>query len=255
MVEFGKSIGMLFYGTISVGGLGSDKNEDQKTVDLVYDLASKGWLDEIQVSINTPQPGTDFYHSCAEESLIPLSNDWDGFDGNGHVVVNYPHYPAEEIQTSFKNALKAFDLGKGKAQAKTFSENTNAYSIPPGSRILILRCVRSWMVRLLINNLFPNNKADVLGQDASLNDLNDLSGLDKFYSYGNGFFTIESIPSKLIKELKDKQYDIVLVPLANNHLDGYQNVLEVAHLIQPKKISYVYPEGLIKPIDNSHARV
>ena len=31
MVEFGKSIGMLFYGTISVGGLGSDKKEDQKT--------------------------------------------------------------------------------------------------------------------------------------------------------------------------------------------------------------------------------
>ena len=255
MVKFGKSIGMLFYGTISVGGLGSDKNEDQKTVDLVYDLASKGWLDEVQVSINTPQPGTDFYHSCAEESLIPLLNDWDGFDGNGHVVVNYPHYPAEEIQASFKNALKAFDLGKGKAQAKTFSESTNAYSIPTGSRILILRCVRSWMVRLLIDNLFPNNKADVLGQDASLNDLNDLSGLDKFYSYGSGFFKIESIPSKLIKKLKDKQYDLVLVPLANNHLDGYQNVLEVAHLIQPEKISYVYPEGFIQPIDNSHARV
>ena len=90
--------------------MGSDTTEDKKTVDLVYDLASKGWLDEIQVSINTPQPGTDFYHSCAEESLIPLLNDWDGFDGNGHVVVNYPHYPAEEIQASFKNALKAFDL-------------------------------------------------------------------------------------------------------------------------------------------------
>ena len=111
------------------------------------------------------------------------------------------------------------------------------------------------MVRLLINNLFPNNKADVLGQDASLGDLNDLPGLDKFYSYGSGFFTIESIPSKLIKELKDKQYDLVLIPLANNHLDGYQNVLEVAHLIQPEKISYVYPEGFIQPIDNSHARV
>ena len=111
------------------------------------------------------------------------------------------------------------------------------------------------MIRLLIDNLFPNNKADVLGQDASLSNPSDLLGLDKFYSYGKGFFTIESIPSKLIKELKDKQYDLVLIPLANNHLDGYQNVLEVAHLIQPAKISYVYPEGFIQPIDNSHARV
>ena len=251
MVEYGKSIGMLFYGTISIGGLGSDKDEDKKTVDLIYDLAAKGWLDEIQVSINTPQPGTDFYNSCAEESLIPQSNDWEGFDGNGHVVVNYPHYPSEEIQASFRNALKAFDLGKGKAQAKTFAEKTNTWIIPSGSRILILRCVRSWMIRLIMENLHPKNKADVLGQDISLNDLKDLSGLGEFYSYGSGFFATESFSSELIKELKEQHYDLVLIPVANNHLEGFQNVLEVAHLIEPASISYVYPEGVIQPVEGS----
>ena len=251
MVEYGKSIGMLFYGTISIGGLGSDKDEDKKTVDLIYDLAAKGWLDEIQVSINTPQPGTDFYNSCTEESLIPQSNDWEGFDGNGHVVVNYPHYPAEEIQASFRNALKAFDLGKGKAQAKTFAEKTNTWIIPSGSRILILRCVRSWMIRLIMENLHPKNKADVLGQDISLNDLKDLSGLGEFYSYGSGFFATESFSSELIKELKEQHYDLVLIPVANNHLEGFQNVLEVAHLIEPASISYVYPEGVIQPVECS----
>ncbi len=251
MVEFGKSIGMLFYGTISIGGLGSDKNEDQKTVDLIYDLAAKGWLDEIQVSINTPQPGTDFYNSCTEESLIPPSNDWEGFDGNGHVVVNYPHYPAEEIQASFKNALNAFDLGKGIAQAKSFAENTNTSIIPAGSRILILRCVRSWMIKLIMENIFPKNKADILGQDSSLNDLKDVSGLGEYFSYGNGFFATESITPELIKELKEKQYDLVLIPVANNHLEGFQNVLEVAHLLESEKISYVYPEGRIQPAEDS----
>lgn len=251
MVEFGKSIGMLFYGTISVGGLGSDKNEDQKTVDLVYDLAAKGWLDEVQVSINTPQPGTDFYNSCAEESLIPTSNDWQGFDGNGHVVVNYPHYPAEEIQASFRKALNAFDLGKGKAQATVFAINTNASTISAGSKILILRCVRSWMMRLILENLYPKNKADVLGQDISLDDLKDVSGLGDFYSYGSGFFATESITSELIKELKEKNYDLVLIPVANNHLEGFQNVLEVAQLIEPENISFVYPEGRIQPAEDS----
>jgi anaerobic magnesium-protoporphyrin IX monomethyl ester cyclase len=249
MVEYGKSIGMLFYGTISIGGLGSDKDEDKKTVDLIYDLAAKGWLDEIQVSINTPQPGTDFYNSCAEESLIPQSNDWEGFDGNGHVVVNYPHYPAEEIQASFRSALTAFDLGKGKAQAKTFAKNTNTSIIPSGSRILILRCVRNWMIRLIMENLHPKNKADVLGQDISLNDLKDLSGLGEFYSYGSGFFATESFSSELIKVLKEQHYDLVLIPVANNHLEGFQNVLEVAHLIEPTNISYVYPEGCIQPVE------
>ena len=51
---------MMFYGTISVGGLGSSPEEDQKTVDLVYELASNGLMQEIQVSINTPQPGNRF---------------------------------------------------------------------------------------------------------------------------------------------------------------------------------------------------
>jgi anaerobic magnesium-protoporphyrin IX monomethyl ester cyclase len=255
MVEYGKSIGMLFYGTISIGGLGSDKDEDQKTVDLIYDLAGKGWLDEIQVSINTPQPGTDFYNSCVDESLIPQSNDWEGFDGNGHVVVNYPHYPAEEIQASFRNALNAFDLGKGKAQAKAFSENTNVSIIPSGSRILILRCVRSWMIRLILENLHPKNKADVLGQDISLNDLKDISGLGEFYSYGSGFFATESFSSGLIKELKEQQYDLVLIPVANNHLEGFQNVLEVAHLIEPANINYVYPEGRIQPVEGSSVSI
>ena len=232
-----------------------DKDEDQKTVDLIYDLAAKGWLDEIQVSINTPQPGTDFYNSCTEESLISASNDWEGFDGNGHVVVNYPHYPAEEIQASFRKALNAFDRGKGKAKAKTFAENTNASIIPAGSRILILRCVRSWMIKLIMENLYPKNKADILGQDSSLNDLKNVSGLGEFYCYGNGFFATESIAPDLIKKLKEKQYDLVLIPVANNHLEGFQNVLEVAQLIEPGNISYVYPEGQIEPAEDTSVSI
>ena len=87
ILNFGKNIGMLFYGTISVGGLGSSPEEDQKTVDLVYELASNGLMQEIQVSINTPQPGTDFYNSCIEKNLIKTQVTNDNFDGNCHVVV------------------------------------------------------------------------------------------------------------------------------------------------------------------------
>ena len=41
ILKFGKKLGIQFYGTISVGGLGSTPIEDQKTVDLVYELASQ----------------------------------------------------------------------------------------------------------------------------------------------------------------------------------------------------------------------
>ena len=247
MVKFGKSLGMLIYGTISIGGLGSSREEDQKTVDLVYEMSSKGWLDEIQVSINTPQPGTDFYNSCVEKSLLSPATNWEGFDGNGQVVVHYPHYPAEEIQSSFKKALSAFDLGKEKSQSGTFSNNAKSSFnlIPEGARVLVLRSVRNWMVRLILENL--NNNVDLLGQDVSAKDLEDLAGLNQIYSYGSGFFSAESISTDLIETLRNEQYDFILVPVANNHLQGFQNVIEVAQQIDPENIFYVYPEGRLQP--------
>ncbi|MBM15577.1 MAG: hypothetical protein CMH75_05760 [Nitrospina sp.] len=106
------------------------------------------------------------------------------------------------------------------------------------------------MILLLLNNLYPRNKADVLGQDIALDDLKNAPGLKDFYSYGNGFFSTETIPSNLIKALKKKQYDLVLVPVSNNHLEGFQNALEIAQIIEPKNISLVYPEGQIEPYEN-----
>jgi hypothetical protein len=70
-----------------------------------------------------------------------------------------------------------------------------------------------------------------------------MDGLNQVYSYGTGFFSAESISTDLIEKLESKHYDFVLVPVANNHLQGYQNVLEVAQMIQPEEISYVFPEG------------
>ena len=250
MVKFGKSLGMLFYGTISIGGLGSSREEDQKTVDLVYEMASQGWLDEIQVSINTPQPGTDFYNSCVDESLLSPSTDWEGFDGNGQVVVHYPHYPAEEIQTNFNKALAAFDMGKEQVQSKDFSNNAKSSfkAIPDGSKILVLRNVRNWMIRLILENLSTKAQVDILGQDVSAKDMEDMDGLNQVYSYGTGFFSAESISTDLIEKLESEHYDFVLVPVANNHLQGYQNVLEVAQMIAPEDILYVYPEGHLQPV-------
>ena len=47
----------------------------------------------------------------------------------------------------------------------------------------------------------------------------------------------------LIEKLISKSYDYILVPMTNNHLEGYRNVLKVAQLIEPKVILGVYPEG------------
>jgi len=253
ILKFGKSIGMVFYATFSLGGLGSSKVEDQKTVDLIYELTCQGLLDEVQVSINTPQPGTDFFKTCQEMSYIKPGLGWDDYDGNGHVVVDYPHYRAEEIQEMFQNALKAFDRGKTAANSSQFiaAAKKSLAAIPPDSRVLILRSARQWMIHLILESLNgrENSKIDLLGQDVAVKDLRGFPGVGEMYSYGSGFFSADSFPTHLAEKLKDNSYDFVLLPMANNHLDGYQNVLEVAKLIQPKRLFGVYPEGRLQELN------
>ena len=122
--------------------------------------------------------------------------------------------------------------------------------IPDGARVLVLRSVRNWMIRLILENLNKKTRVDLLGQNVSAKDLEDLKGLNQIYSYGSGFFSAESIPTDLIENLRNQRYDFILVPVANNHLQGFQNVLEVAKMILPEDILYVYPEGCLQPVSD-----
>ena len=104
------------------------------------------------------------------------------------------------------------------------------------------------MIRLILENLNTKAQVDLLGQDVSVKDMEDMDGLNKVYSYGTGFFSAKSVSTDLIEKLESENYDFVLVPVANNHLQGYQNVLEVAQMIQPEEILYVLPEGHLQPV-------
>ncbi|VAX30305.1 hypothetical protein MNBD_NITROSPINAE05-96, partial [hydrothermal vent metagenome] len=155
ILKFGKGLGFVFYATFSLGGLGSTAKEDQKTVDMIFELTRQGLLDEVQVSINTPQPGTDFYNTCVEKSYLKTGIEWQDFDGNGHVVVDYPNYPAKDILKMFNKALKAFDRGKSRANGARFLTTAKASSaiIPAHSRVLLLRSARQWMIHLILQTL------------------------------------------------------------------------------------------------------
>ncbi len=247
MLRIGKDLGLMFYGTISVGGLGSSEDEDKKTIDLVYDLTSLGLLDEVQVSINTPQPGTDFYETVKEKGWLKNIESYDDFDGNGQVCVNYPHYPAEKIQASFKAALAAFDTGKEKARSASLKSELekSLESILPGSRVLTLRSVRTWMISILLDTL--KNKAgqptDLLGQNVILDQFSEHPAVEKTYSYGEGFFSPEQFPADLEKNIQQAAYDWVIVPMANRHLEGYENALEVARRLGAANLLGVFADG------------
>ncbi len=102
------------------------------------------------------------------------------------------------------------------------------------------------MIRLTLENLDGKARVDLPGQDVSAKDMEDMDRLNQTYSYGTGFFSAESIATDLIEKLRGEHYD--LVPVTTNHPQGYQNVLEVAQMILPEEILYIYPEGHLQPV-------
>ena len=98
-------------------------------------------------------------------------------------------------------------------------------------------------------NQCRKTRVDLLAQDTVTEELKSNPGVGRVYSYGNGFFSPDAIESYLMEQLINKAYDYILIPMANNHLEGYRNVLEIARLIEPKFILGIYPEGSILTIN------
>ncbi len=199
------------------------------------------------MSINTPQPGTDFYKSAQENGWLKVIRDYDDFDGNGHVCVDYPHYPADRIQASFQAALAAFDSGKEKARADSLKNELkqSLASIDPGSHVLTLRSARTWMVSILLDALHDTTgfQTDLLAQDTVLNQFQDHDKVANVYSYGSGFFSPEHFPRELENLLKEVQYDWIVIPMANRHLGGYANALGVAKKLGGQRMMGVIADG------------
>jgi radical SAM superfamily enzyme YgiQ (UPF0313 family) len=105
-LKVAKSIGMKMYGTFTFGAPESNREEDLKTVRLIKYLLEEALLDDLQISICTPQPGTPF-HQMAKERGFLLTEDWVQFDGV-RAVVSYPDYPAQEIEEVFALANGVF---------------------------------------------------------------------------------------------------------------------------------------------------
>lgn len=251
-LKFSKEIGMLVYGTFSIGGLGSTYDEDRKTVELIYELSNQGLLAEIQVSINTPQPGTDFYNSSVSAGQLPTDMEWEAFDGGGSVVVSYPNYSAEQILENRVLALDAFDRGKAEFNSLAFADSakTSFEVLSPTAKVLTLRCARPWFVELVLASLKERTgtSSDLLGQDAMQTHFQATDFVGNYYSYGSGFFAENALSQELQSRLKEAHYDAILIPSANNHMAGYQNVLAVAKNLGADQVFAVFPEGNLKAI-------
>lgn len=102
-----KSLGIKTYGTFILGALGSDKEEDSKTIALIKDLILNNLLDNLQISICTPQPGTPFYQIAKDKNYLLTDLKFNRYDGGNFAIVNYPKYSSQMIEKIKKQAFLA----------------------------------------------------------------------------------------------------------------------------------------------------
>lgn len=253
-----RDLGLHFYGTFTIGGWGSTREEDLKTGLLIEDAAARGLLHDLQMSINTPQPGTPFYQKAKAAGVL-LTEDWYKFDGGRQSVVSYPDYPAEEIVRTYDDVLRHYDRGLYRRNAGMFAEKFSRTAEAAGPvlsegrrpvRALVLRSTRMWHIRLAVENL-RRRGADVslLGQERIRPDIPDLDGLDAFYSYGDGHMNADGIERDLLAALRDRRFDLVLVPYNNLTGRSYENVRKLARQIGDDRIAAVAYDGSLLPIN------
>ena len=95
-----RELGIKVYGTFSVGTLGATAETDRATLRSLRLLCEEGLMQDFQVSINTPMPGTPFYEQVKAAGYL-VTDDPALQNGNCTCVVSFPGYPREEIEEVF----------------------------------------------------------------------------------------------------------------------------------------------------------
>ncbi|MCM8812444.1 MAG: B12-binding domain-containing radical SAM protein [Candidatus Omnitrophica bacterium] len=100
-----KRVGLKTYGTFMLGAPASTERDDEKTVAFMRRLFRQGILDNAQISICTPQPGTPFYEQACRQGWLNRQVPYHAFDGGCRAIVDYPGYRARRISRMRRRAF------------------------------------------------------------------------------------------------------------------------------------------------------
>jgi len=104
-----KKIGLKTYGTFTFGALGADISEDSKTISLMKKFMRDNLLDNLQISICTPQPGTPFYNMVRDNDYLRKGIKFKQYDGGNFALVDYPKYKGKAIESMKEKAFLSRD--------------------------------------------------------------------------------------------------------------------------------------------------
>jgi anaerobic magnesium-protoporphyrin IX monomethyl ester cyclase len=145
-----KETGLKTYGTFMMGMQGSSKKTDQDTISYIEKAIGEGLLDNAQISICTPQPGTPFYESAKTGEYL-IEENYENFDGGNHCVVSYPGYDNKSIESVYRSAYR-------KREHASFLRNFRKKQILPW----ILRTLKKHGIFKTMLKIFKRIKLEIV---------------------------------------------------------------------------------------------
>ncbi|MEW5694024.1 MAG: radical SAM protein [Candidatus Hydrogenedentota bacterium] len=230
VLKLAKEVGIDMYGTFTFGGQGSTLKEDTRTLDLIYRLISEGLLRRIQMSINTPQPGTSFYNWADKHNYI-ISKNWDDYDGGNNVVIEYPHYKRSEIEKVYSESFRRYDQGMIHYWAPKVDQNIDNLlkKLPVLKKVLILRTSRIWhfnKVLGMIKTLYPDSQVYVLTSKRSKNELVDNINITRLIVFDSDFLDIYRLNDEIIDLITSERFDLAIALYSDFAGTGYDHINE-----------------------------
>jgi len=212
VLDAAKDVGIKVYGTFTVGGEGSTREEDLKTGAFIRELTANGLLDAVQVSINTPQPGTPFYEDACKKGWL-TTKDWKKYDGGNFSVVDFPRYSSKEIEQTFRDVLSCYDDGLYEKNRENFIKNFTGFlsELSIAGVCLLGRAARMWHVRLIAEAL--KTEVDILSQEG---------------------FSLEKLVNK---------GSAILIPCNNFRGDGYVEWEKLVNSFGAVRGFFIFPDG------------
>lgn len=236
-----KDIGIKMYGTFTFGAPGSNLLEDEKTLRLMDELVTNDLLWRYQVSICTPQPGTPFFNDLKTNSMLADCN-WRSFDGGNTVVSKYPNYSGADIERIYKQSQKYYDIGFAKRFHRRIKDSVMNLNYTDVNKILVFRSSRIWQLKdgiKLLKEKYPEASIVLLGQESVKDDFDDMSQIDEYIVFGDGYFNKNTFPEEIEDLLKEECFDLSVVFYNNSRGNGYEDIKDLASSIGAKeKISF-----------------
>jgi hypothetical protein len=111
-----------------------------------------------------------------------------------------------------------------------------------GERVLVfctsgVAIVESALEQIRKDN--PNCLLETLSNPAIAGRIKTCEGIERQHIYPSDWLTLSTIPGEMLRQLKERHYDAIVITFSNGLGQGYENVMEVArHLHQGKLLSY-----------------